>query len=214
MSAWTAAARWIRREEFEAFARCVAWISRSCDARICDPGRYPRDALFLRTRLVSSIHPVTVRSRTAIGAACRDWFLTRVFDEPREGRASALLSTPSRRSSHRRRRPPRHPHRHPRLRQSHSSGRNSPGVSCSPYLRRNALLVSPPPLRGCGTVVPATAATVGATSSGASVARGPSGRRSASDARRFSGGAMGVRVPVPAPALRGGRRGQNGNRYW
>ena len=81
MSAWTAAARWIRREEFEAFARCVAWISRSCDAWMCDPGRYPRDALFLRTRLVSSIHRVTVRSRTAIGAACCDWFLTRVFGE-------------------------------------------------------------------------------------------------------------------------------------
>ena len=48
---------------------------------MCDPGRYPRDALFLRTRLVSSIHRVTVRSRTAIGAACCDWFLTRVFGE-------------------------------------------------------------------------------------------------------------------------------------
>ena len=139
-----------------------------------------------------------VRSRTAIGAACRDWFLKRVFDEASGASRSALLSTPSRRSSHRRHRPRRHPHRHPRLRQSRAPGETAPA---SPAARTSAgtrfWYRARRLVRGRGTVVPAAAATVGATSSGASVARGPSGRRSASDARRFSGGAMGVRPRYP-----------------
>ena len=138
--------------------------------------------------------------RLVLGAGClvsRICEIARFFDEAGSGARGAPLDS----------RPPTgHPTDdtvRPTTRVVTRPSETAPALSCSPYLRRNALLVSPSPLPR-GRAVPAAAASVRSTSSGASVARGPSGRRSASDSRRTSVGAIGV--SVPAPALRGARR--------